>query len=867
MEHTMDDHVLNAALAGLLHDIGKFAQRADIGLSEEWDQEVKSRLYGTGYEHALYSGDFAKLYVPEAFNPLLSAAYHHAPKTELDRLIQLADRLAAGERDVDRTRHPKQLQSIFCRVKLNDQTSSPAKRFYPLAALALKDTVLFARDAEEKAVVADLYKALWDGIERRVEWRGFATEAEELQTTLTSEAEKLAYLENMLALMQRYTWCIPSAYYHSVPDVSLYDHSRMTAALAVCLIDCQPDQIARWLDGHDQDRPAALLLGGDLSGVQSFIYTLSSKKAAQTLRGRSFYLQLLTEAVLRFVLRHLDIPYTNVIYSGGGHFYLLAPVSAKERLAGIQKAVTEILLTHHGTQLYLALGCAEVPTNGFQVEEFSKHWNAMHQDLGRAKQRRYLELGNDLYSQVFQPKEHGGNKERLCSVCGEEREDAVVLEGGAEGERICRLCSSFYTQIGSKLAKHRFVTLGLHAPQPSKQGTAFDALRAFGLSVNFGKAEFETSPERIVVWSLDDPPEKIEVWPAPQRDVPVTRAVRYTVNLVPYWQGDREAKEVFECLPPALKQDEEERPRLDRPKTFTHLQYQAQGIPRLGVVRMDVDDLGEIFRRGLKNEKGENIATLSRIAALSFQMSLFFEGWVKKLCDDVNRRAGRELIYAVYAGGDDVFLIGPWDQMPELASRIAHDFTEYAADNADVHVSGGLAFIHGKYPVYQAADDAKDALDKAKDVDEQKDAFCFLDQEWKWRDFDGVADKFKRLIKIVGEANDKEIKGGGLGGPQAILQVLQQLARDEADTAKRLKGRPVWGPWMWRGVYQLERMAEREKKNKELFKAIEDIRNDLSGNEYRDIAQWGAAARWAQLWLRKTPSSEQKQKTDDIVAA
>ena len=32
--------------------------------------------------------------------------------------------------------------------------------------------------------------------------------------------------------MQTYTWCIPSAYYQSVPDVSLYDHSRMTAALA-----------------------------------------------------------------------------------------------------------------------------------------------------------------------------------------------------------------------------------------------------------------------------------------------------------------------------------------------------------------------------------------------------------------------------------------------------------------------------------------------------------------------------------------------------------------------------------------------------------------------------------------------------------
>jgi len=279
-------------------------------------------------------------------------------------------------------------------------------------------------------------------------------------------------------------------------------------------------------------------------------------------------------------------------------------------------------------------------------------------------------------------------------------------------------------------------------------------------------------------------------------------------------------------------------------KTFTHLQSQAHGIDRLGVLRMDVDSLGDLFKDGFGKGK-DSRATLARVATLSFQLSLFFEGWIKQLCE---KHAG--LIYAVYAGGDDMFLIGPWDQMPVLAHTIADDLRRYASDNPDVHVSGGLAFIHGKYPAYQAADDAKDALDAAKDIDADKNAFSFLGQVWKWLGFDGVRDKFKRLVKIAGDPKDEDIDGG-LGGPQAILQVLQQLARSEKD--KRTKrGQTVWGRWMWHGAYLLTRMAERERsRNQPLHDELLNIRNELSKNNYGEIGQWGAAARWAQLWLRK----------------
>lgn len=816
----MDEKVLNAALAGLLHDVGKVEQRAKV---DPWNPAPDLKDSGQP-AHASWSIYFSQTYVPQRYRAAaLAGGYHHRPEKSpaqdqrLSELVALADKLSAGERadlpkDYSDKKPPQQLLTIFDRLTF-DGTAPPTRHYLPLTELTLseKEHVIFPEAAQAKDAQGEAYDKLRHVLEKAARQD-------------SSDAE--TYLENLLAAMQSATWCVPSAYYHSVPDVSLYDHSRMTAALAVCLSGLDADKVHQLLKAVERDfqkpanekdneplltEPVALLIGGDLSGVQKFIYTISSKKAAQTLRGRSFYLQLLTEAVLRFVLRELGLPYTNVIYSGGGHFYLLAPVSAKSHLPAIQKQISQILLEHHGAALYLAFGCAEVPANGFKIGRFPEHWNTMHSALNRAKQTRYTELDDELYQRVFKPQAHGGNREDTCAVCGDERPDTTEIVDDDEKGRICGLCNSFAKQIGSQLPQARFVALGLHTPRLDiKRGSALSALRAFGLSVRFAQSpnetiEFDETAERAVLWALDDPDGNR--WPT-VKDTPAARILRYTVNIVP-------------------------------PMDFNDLQEEAHGIPRLGVLRMDVDNLGDLFKDGF-GPKDNSIATLARISTLSFQMSLFFEGWVRRLCDRYP-----DLIYAVYAGGDDVFLIGPWDRMPGLATAIATELESYAGQNPRVHVSGGMTFIHGKYPVYQAAEDAHEALEDAKAVD-GKNAFGFLGQAWTWKNFAKVTEKFERLKTLMSVRGD-----GGLGGAQAILQTLRQLAQDEADAAKRHKGRPVWGPWMWMGAYQFVRWAKQAGNETPLGKELLAIHQELSNNSYNDIGQWGAAARWVQLWLRE----------------
>lgn len=54
------------------------------------------------------------------------------------------------------------------------------------------------------------------------------------------------------------------------------------------------------------------------------------------MRARSFYLQLLTEAIARDVLTRLGLPITNALYIGGGGFQLLALGQSVDALAEIE---------------------------------------------------------------------------------------------------------------------------------------------------------------------------------------------------------------------------------------------------------------------------------------------------------------------------------------------------------------------------------------------------------------------------------------------------------------------------------------------------------------------------------------------------
>ena len=91
-----------------------------------------------------------------------------------------------------------------------------------------------------------------------------------------------------------------------VCDISLYVHSKITSAVASCMklyFDEQQIQDYKkycFNSGSKifRNEKIYLLVSGDISGIQDFIYTIH-QRCFETLRGRSLYIDLLLEEFYR----------------------------------------------------------------------------------------------------------------------------------------------------------------------------------------------------------------------------------------------------------------------------------------------------------------------------------------------------------------------------------------------------------------------------------------------------------------------------------------------------------------------------------------------------------------------------------------
>lgn len=809
------------ALSGLLHDIGKFWQRAERRGVHDAYRNFNKTDYGANGAHATFSAAFVEQFVPERFGSIREAIlFHHNPQDEHARRLALADRLAAAnERQKSQDQHPKTLLSVFSTLG----TTSVEQQYIPLRALELNKTVLFptkSTSTEEKE-----YPTLW---------KGFSDEARQL----SEETDLVTYVESLQGLMQRYCWCIPSAYYYSEPDISLYDHSRVTAALAACLTNVDDVTLVGLLENWDTT-PVATFIEGDISGIQRFIYTIPTSGAARQLRARSLYLQLLTDAVARFILRRFDMPITNLIYSGGGRFYLLLPPHTD--LQPVREQLDELLLKHHDGDLYLALGQTELAANDFLPENFQGKWRDIGQSTAKSKRRRFGQMSPaNLFEQVFEPRGYYDNHE--FSKRRDDRENR-------DDEGPYSALGESFDQFGRDLPKANFILWGEIEPQEQAVGKFQAVLAELGALVSL----------------LDDAGHLLndeDQWKAlvQGRSFKLNRAIVMGMRQAPNKEILALMRQNFNCsvvgrfryvvnvIPKKKKGDD-----YDSTADFTELQQSSKGLKRIGVLRMDVDDLGRLFASGFRGIDGKQRASLARVASLSFALSLYFEGYVGELCRQINETYGQiddiEAIYTVYSGGDDLFIVGRWDVLPELAAQIREDFGNYACNNPEAHISAGITLHSGKYPLYRVAEEASDALESAKNLP-GKDSICFLGQPLKWKQWGDVLELKNEVYDLIDSGNAK----------RSLLQTLIQLyidyetARQETHETRTGEQQLPYGPWLWRSAYQFTRIAERSGIAKE---RIQKLHDRLKKDNFKGIALAGITARWVDALTRKEQRTEE----------
>ncbi|MEL6134835.1 MAG: hypothetical protein AAFR59_15855, partial [Bacteroidota bacterium] len=233
------------------------------------------------------------------------------------------------------------------------------------------------------------------------------------------------------------------------------------------------------------------------------------------------------------------------------------------------------------------------------------------------------------------------------------------------------------------------------------------------------------------------------------------------------------------------------------------------GTDKLGILKMDIDNLGDLFQNRLQDDKRSIVHT----AAISRSLKWFFEGYMNDLLDKplyqnlafqfdhgvenhlqayheelvkYPNETFRDNLYVIFSGGDDFFLVGAWDIVMVFAWIVRQSFKEFTASTATL--SAGFVMVDPKFPVNRFADLVNEAEGDAKkytasfaDVYKEfnakgeakhpvKDRISVFDTVLSWADYEEAM----RLGTILFHLITKEHKPEG----RALIHKIKKYMKD-----------------------------------------------------------------------------------------
>lgn len=784
----------------LLHDIGKVCYRA-----------MNKRI-----NHSKLGGDFLEQYLKsnEETERLLNCVrYHHKDylqKAKLDKndlayIVYEADNIASG---MDRRENegeekgfdPKlNLDSIFS-VFYSDKEIQVANK-YPLIYKDINKSFNYPRTDISLATNSN-YEALLNKIKSHF---------------ITKDISQISINQLLQIIEEGFSYVPSSTNRAEVCDISLYVHSKITSAVASCMklyFDEQQIQDYKkycFNSGSKifRNEKIYLLISGDISGIQDFIYTIPSKGALKTLRGRSLYIDLLLEEFIDEYLEQIGLSRANVLYSGGGHFYILAPniEDIKKSIDKLQAKMNRWLIENIGINLYLAIGTAECSANNLMKSEAQGNLFAIvNKKLKDDKTIRYSK-DEDFLEYIFNVEKEEDTAKKECNICHNLVDK--LWKYNSDEEIACEFCLNLY-KLGQDILTQDLVFV---ISEEKIDG---------GIKI-FGK------DKDLYMYAVNI--EDIDMFKGKILRIYSKNNLLENDLAIRLYLADYSAKN-----------------ENDEVMTFDDLAKSSckidKGIKRLGVLRLDIDDLGIAFSSGFVSDKDKiednlRYVTLSRYADLSKDIAMFFKVAINKICagDLIGcvdfeekafnifgiAKAPKRKVNIIYAGGDDLFLVGAWDEVLEVAIDINRAFKQFT--NGKLTLSAGMAMFSPTYPISKMAEIAGLLVQMSKNR-KDKNSIALFGMEtnlkangqleckhiYTWADFEMKVckEKMNYLLARLSFDGDKFNKlSVGKSLIYRLMDLIQLADEDKLNIA--------------RFAYVLARMQPKQDKDEQKRKVYEDF--------------------------------------------
>lgn len=553
-----------------------------------------------------------------------------------------------------------------------------------------------------------------------------------------------------------------------------------------------------------------LFVGGDLSGIQKFLYNITSRHASVSLKGRSAFLSDYLRNVYNQIEGIIEANGGSIdeLYCSGGKFYLITENTSVivQAIEEYTKRAKESLWEEHRGQLSINISyVAFAEEKGkFYVEGHDDEQNTRSGILWKYVNAGFAQQKNQKFKDLLV-----SHPNRFFGFDKDDMDSKYLIVG--KNHKVCAL-----TGIES----------------PDCRSLTKDDFAKEGLTL----AEFEDEKDNNTI------SDKTPVY-----------------------------------LPPVIEQIVQGKKLSIQNKTKTFEQYATtsggankgmKGDTYLGVLRMDVDGMGKKFIIGFD--------TLDAYRNFSKRASAFFENDIQnKYLKDY-----KKFINIIYAGGDDLFIIGRWDKVIEFA-KLIHDETvdvfkkDGYEDTFDkekkwcsISISGGIAIVKPKFPIAKAAEMAGEAEEAAKQG--EKNAFNMFGRTISWNsnknyivktkdktiEYEHEYDYVEKFKDVFVEYISKYNKNYGFS--KSILhKIITYSDIADINIEREAKEKPQNYSYMWHMSYYMTRFMDKYKNfendadKKKLYTFCRSLRDDhLPKNKGRNLQLLAIAARWAELLLK-----------------
>lgn len=402
----------------------------------------------------------------------------------------------------------------------------------------------------------------------------------------------------------------------------------------------QPNKLEALFAGDE----AHLLVAGDFSGIQKFIFEgLSTKNASKVLRAKSAYIQIMTRVAAYMLCDALDIDKKQILSSNAGKFELLSPNCDAEAIAGVQKKLEIFFIGHFYGLSGISLVSAECIAEDFNDPQ---KYRALRETIGRradAGKYRKFNLTEMPALMAYDPEI---TNQTLCRICNIRK---TVNDQ-------CAVCDSF-VKLGEKLVNADVISI--------VKGDGEIALTG-GYAVSFQAAQ-----------------DAVEIF-----DISKQSSGAYpSWALSSYVNSENGAVTTFEKLASKSCGGDSEK-----------------GVKALAVLKADVDGMGDYIRDTDVTDSYANFDMFSK------SIDAFFSRHVPALMREKFPHS-----YTIFAGGDDLFLIGAWDEVIDLAREVETAFSRFV--KGALSISMGIIIVKPSTPIGYLAETSEAALEASKALD------------------------------------------------------------------------------------------------------------------------------------------------------